>query len=481
MKFIKKIILKNFQSHIYSELEFDSNLNVIVGPSDSGKTSIIRGIRWVLFNEPSGDYFIREGEKECSVTLIFNDNSEITRYRSTSKNAYEIIYPDGEELILTGFGKRVPKEIEDITGISKIPFEQDSSRIVNISDQLEGPFLLSEKNSVKAFVIGGLAGVDIVDESIRDLLKELRNLNIKEKEYNEDIDKLNESLREFDDLDDLKFKLEKLNKIYSLIENNEKLIVKLNELNGILKRNNEEKKITNSILEKLKDLDNIKNIYLNLYEKNSLYNKFNNLLKKYKEILNGINESNILLEKFKYNEEILKLYNSLSILVIKYNDLELKNNKRIVLLESINNSKNITKKYSQLDELREVLNKTVKLNNRYSGLENINSLYKDIKKRQIIGLEYVSNFKHNEIIMEKYKCIEEKSVTYGKLNKINTLLNKNSMDKSMINKELEYANGLRKKYTDEYSNILLENKICPTCFSEIDEEKIENIVENLNK
>ena len=68
MKYIKRVTLENFQSHKHSVIDFDEQLNVIVGPSDSGKSAIIRGIKWVLYNEPTGDYFIKEGSTECSVT-----------------------------------------------------------------------------------------------------------------------------------------------------------------------------------------------------------------------------------------------------------------------------------------------------------------------------------------------------------------------------------------------------------------------------
>ena len=73
MKYIKKVNLVNFQSHKDTTIEFDKGLNIIVGASDSGKTSILRGIKWALYNDPSGDYFIREGESECSVTIYFSD------------------------------------------------------------------------------------------------------------------------------------------------------------------------------------------------------------------------------------------------------------------------------------------------------------------------------------------------------------------------------------------------------------------------
>ena len=120
MKYLKTVILENFQSHKYSTIDFCEGLNVILGPSDSGKSAIIRGIKWALYNEPSGDYFIREGEREASVTLIFNDKTKLTRLRSRSKNSYILYKKNGEEIKFEGFGTSVPQEIIEEIGIKKI-------------------------------------------------------------------------------------------------------------------------------------------------------------------------------------------------------------------------------------------------------------------------------------------------------------------------------------------------------------------------
>ena len=52
---IKNLLLKNFQSHIDSKIEFDSGFNVICGSSDSGKSALLRALMWVIANRPSGD------------------------------------------------------------------------------------------------------------------------------------------------------------------------------------------------------------------------------------------------------------------------------------------------------------------------------------------------------------------------------------------------------------------------------------------
>jgi exonuclease SbcC len=48
--YIQKLKIKNFQSHHDTEIEFGPGINVITGTSDAGKTSILRAIMFVLYN-----------------------------------------------------------------------------------------------------------------------------------------------------------------------------------------------------------------------------------------------------------------------------------------------------------------------------------------------------------------------------------------------------------------------------------------------
>jgi len=203
MKYIKQVTLENFQSHKHSILEFDEKLNVIVGSSDSGKSAIIRGIKWVLYNEPYGDYFIRENENQCSVTLKFNDNTVLKRYRSKSKNQYLLIKNNGEEMIFEGFGSNIPEEIIDEISIKKIYLDSSEYNSINLGEQLERPFLLSEKSSTRASAIGRLVGVNIVDDALREVLKDIRALNTTQKNLEENSIKLQKEIKEYDYLVEL--------------------------------------------------------------------------------------------------------------------------------------------------------------------------------------------------------------------------------------------------------------------------------------
>lgn len=202
MNFIEKIILVNFQSHVYSELSLSRGVNVIVGPSDSGKTAIMRALRWNMFNDPSGVEFVREGESEVSVTVRFQNHVEVERRRSRSKNQYILRRPDEEELVFEGFGKNVPAEIEEAIGIKKIMLDDKKALPLNFSDQLDGPFLLQETDAYKAQAIGRMVGVDLLDETMRDTLRDKKQISIRRELMEKDLEETEESLNAFSDLDD---------------------------------------------------------------------------------------------------------------------------------------------------------------------------------------------------------------------------------------------------------------------------------------
>ncbi|WP_158016541.1 AAA family ATPase, partial [Tissierella creatinophila] len=204
MKYLKRAILKNFQSHQNSVIDFNEGLNIIVGPSDSGKSAIIRAIKWALYNEPAGNYFIREGETEASVTLEFSNNIKITRLRSKSKNAYILSNKDAEEIIFEGFGNKVPQEIIDLLEIKKISLDSSESNAINLGEQLEGAFLLSEKGSTRASAIGRLIGVNLIDDALKETLKDIRKLSIQKNTMSESIKRIEEELVTYEYLDNLK-------------------------------------------------------------------------------------------------------------------------------------------------------------------------------------------------------------------------------------------------------------------------------------
>ncbi|MFC0471983.1 AAA family ATPase [Halalkalibacter kiskunsagensis] len=259
MNNIKAVRLENFQSHLDTYVEFSGGLNVIVGQSDSGKTAILRGIRWALYNQPRGSDFIRVSADFVRVTITFDDETVIIRERTSSKNRYTLRKKGQEELVLEGFGIHVPKEVMDAHGMSHLKIDHDNDLMIHLSQQLDGPFLLEQTSSIRAKTLGRISGAHFLDMAIRDTTKDLSQLNIRMKQEQATIDKLQDELQPFSHLDELK---NQLLVSEERVEQLKRLIVKRDKLAMIKKqweqlKQEEEKALIQKQL--VKDVDNWQN------------------------------------------------------------------------------------------------------------------------------------------------------------------------------------------------------------------------------
>lgn len=163
-----RLVVENFQSHRLSEVAFSPGLNVITGRSDEGKSALIRALRWLLYNEPSGASFVRRGESVTRVAVWFDDGTKIVREREGNRNRYLLFRPgEGVPQRWEGFGSRVPVEVLQAHGMQKLLLDEGREVSLNLADQLEAAFLLTEPVTVKAKAIGALTGVHVVDAAIR--------------------------------------------------------------------------------------------------------------------------------------------------------------------------------------------------------------------------------------------------------------------------------------------------------------------------
>ncbi|WP_227935877.1 AAA family ATPase [Alkalihalobacillus deserti] len=207
MNNIKSVRLENFQSHLDTYVEFSQGLNVIVGQSDSGKTAILRGIRWALYNQPRGTDFIRVSGDFVRVTVCFENDTVIIRERTGSKNRYTVQRPGQEKLVLEGFGIHVPEEVMAAHGMGHMRIDQDNELMIHLSQQLDGPFLLEQTSSIRAKTLGRISGAHFLDMAIRDTTKDLSQLNLRMKQEQVVIEKLKVELEPYARLNELKTKL----------------------------------------------------------------------------------------------------------------------------------------------------------------------------------------------------------------------------------------------------------------------------------
>ncbi len=478
MKYIKKAIIENFQSHKYTEIEFDEYLNVIVGPSDHGKSAIIRALKWALFNEPSGDFFIREGEKYCSVTVVFNDNTKVKRYRSKSKNAYYLYDEDGNETAFEGFGTTVPQEIIEKTSMRKVVLDSNQSNAINIGEQLEGPFLLSEKSVTRANAIGRLVGVHIVDDALKDTLKDIRNLNIKKKSHEETLANLQESLKEYDYLTDLIEKVKRLEKLKEIIHNRQMKLDKLTNISLDLDKVYEEIRLSEEYLKKLKNLYKVIEIEKELSERIRNFNYINNKYIRLMEIKNQIREDGELLESLKEIHRTKDIIDTLNINYIKMSRLNKINVDYNHLIYSIEKSKLILSKLQEISKIDENINLIEKDYLKLVELLNLKYKLDRVNKSLSIGAVYTDKLSNVDVAFNIQNTLEAKNDVLKKLTYLKEKYDLIMMKKSEAEKNLLEINSSLDESLNQYKFILTKIEVCPLCFNKIDGSTIDEIISN---
>lgn len=204
---LARIMIRNFQSHANTTLEPApaGQLTVIVGPSDVGKTAILRALRWLFYNRPQGDEFRRVGTEVVSVTVETADGHVVTRSRSSGTNRYFV-----DNVTLEGFGLDVPLEVQEATGVRTVRIAEQELE-VNIARQLDPPFLGSGiSGPARAKALGALAGVDVVDRASRALGTDLHRTRQEAKRLESEVQALQERLAEYEHLPKLAEALEDL-------------------------------------------------------------------------------------------------------------------------------------------------------------------------------------------------------------------------------------------------------------------------------
>lgn len=428
---IEEIAIENFQSHKNTKITFEDGLNVIIGASDRGKSAIIRAIKWVLYNEPRGSDYIRQGAGFARVTLKLSNGYTIIRERSSGKNRYILKDKEGNANIFEGFGSEVPYEVVKVHGIPKVILDTDKKTCLNIGEQLEGPFLISESGALRAKAIGRMIGLHILDKSIKDTSTDLRRENQTKDRLNSELEDIDSKLLEFKDLDILKEKLDESENIIQKLENSIRGIERLQN-NRLLLENIEDRKVkVKEILLKLNKINEgemvLKNIELDIEKLNRLLS----MQKRFSEVKKNTDDANVILNKTKdvYDVEgiVKKIYDD----NLNINMLKLYQNKYNICKKEISNVEKQIKACDNVNEAERLLMKVDEIQKLEKRLTELNEKYKENKERIKDGLNYINDKKAQ---MEK-------------------LLN-------------------------EYVKILKDRGKCPLCDSLIGRDMIENIIAN---
>lgn len=172
----EQLEIKNFENHENLVIDFKPGLNLICGVSNVGKTSIVRALRLVCFNEFTPKS-LRVGAKKCRVKLT-TDKGFVCVERGPRINEWEVCKNGEEPIKFSKPGTQLVPEVSEVTGFNIISLGNKNIK-PNIMDQLEGHFLLAE---IEGQTVSGSYRAQILDEisglsGMEDLIKNI-NLDI---------------------------------------------------------------------------------------------------------------------------------------------------------------------------------------------------------------------------------------------------------------------------------------------------------------
>src|SRR4030042_795222 len=192
---IHSLHLTNFQSHKDTHLEFHPGVNVIVGTSDSGKSAVIRALRWLVWNRPVGDEFRSSWGGDTSVDVELN-SGQVTRIRTKVFNGYRL----GADEVFEATKTDVPQEVQQTLNLGDI----------NLQQQLDSPFLLSQSPGAVAEHFNHVAHLDQIDTGLRNVQGWIRQLEQDAKSNEQRIKGLEEELKGFEHLEKFEAEVEVL-------------------------------------------------------------------------------------------------------------------------------------------------------------------------------------------------------------------------------------------------------------------------------
>ncbi|WP_078426995.1 AAA family ATPase [Alkalihalobacterium alkalinitrilicum] len=477
MNWIKEVRLENFQSHLDTTISFINGLNVIVGQSDSGKTSILRGIRWVLFNQPRGTDFMRVSGDFVRVTLTFANECSIVRERTTSRNRYIIMALGKEDLVLEGFGIHVPQEVLDAHQIYPLRIDRDMEILLNVSQQLDGPFLLDQTASVRAKTIGRISGAHYIDMAVRDTTKDVAKLQQQTRHVETEAEILKEKIAPYQFLDKAKEQLDIIEQQFKLIKEKD---AKLSRLESVKKHwkdlAGEKEKVENrlTILKEVDDWERILERLQFLSEKRRLfqlkYTQMNENQKAIKTCKHWILKTDSVDTAMKNAVAIERKFDRINKL-IQLKQLQVRLHRSLIDVSTIMNKTSFATN-SEEQKVQELLRKVKSANELRSFQQHYDTLNLQIKslQKRVEGLQRIKNSeeKHRELHSE----LQQLGTYKRSLEKYREVKRRLRDGVTFIAEKQQEEHQLKR----QYEQLLLQKGNCPTCGGQLSSSVIKQLL-----
>jgi len=147
---ITKISLKNFQAHKQLLLTFSPGVNTIVGPTNIGKSSVFRAVRWLVEHRPISG-LPTFGTDDTQVR-ISTELGMVVRFKNEEGYGYKI----DDQPVFLACGTNQPSEVQQVLGLAEI----------NLQGQHDPPFLLTLTPGQMAKELNRIVDLSVIDKTM---------------------------------------------------------------------------------------------------------------------------------------------------------------------------------------------------------------------------------------------------------------------------------------------------------------------------
>jgi DNA repair exonuclease SbcCD ATPase subunit len=267
-----KLFIENFQSLESAVIELDGFIT-IQGPSNRGKSSVIRALGVLLYNEWDATY-LRENTKECKISLEISEG-EISKLEIIKpKNTYNVYFRDGKVKEYPKIDRDIPEDVRKEFGLNLVKTERGDKFNLNIQYQLDSMFLVSDREPVITSFLNKIFKIEQYEKALKAINADMAKLNKQSKKDQKELESKEIELK------DLTSEHTNKEKQYGEIE---KIYNEYIELKERIKYLEEGVGSFNAIEETKRSIEKLGSEYI-------WYEKLNTYLKDYLSNIAGIND-----------------------------------------------------------------------------------------------------------------------------------------------------------------------------------------------
>ncbi len=198
---ILQTTIKNYLSHKNTIIDFCPGVNIITGPSDAGKSSVLRPMIWNITNRPTGDGMRNWDcdENDAISCRISTPEGFVEKCRQQNKVIYRLD-SNSAQMTFEAFKTDIPDEVSTFFDFSEFNYQSQHSPY----------FLLNESGGTIATKLNNLVGLSIIDTMFKNLNSLATSSKKSSEKEGEAAQRLQEQIEALAYIDKVKKKLDEI-------------------------------------------------------------------------------------------------------------------------------------------------------------------------------------------------------------------------------------------------------------------------------